>query len=100
MRVSLTSNRLPTGKIGFQPPSNRHANYPANRVPTAFQPSSFQPPNTPRRLEPAFRDLGGPSAASTAPPFTLPQPGLRTVIHATLTIVAHGFLYELRSMNL
>ena len=37
------SNRLPTGKLPFQPPSNQGA----NRFPTAFQGGVFQPPYNP-----------------------------------------------------
>jgi hypothetical protein len=61
--MDTPSNRLPTGNLPFQPPSN----HPANTIPTAFQPPSkglcTNPPITPRRLEAAFsgprRPLGG-----------------------------------------
>ena len=72
--MDTPSNRLPTGNLPFQPPSN----HPANTIPTAFQPPSkglcANPPITPRRLEAAFsgpwRPLGGSPANTRAPKST------------------------------
>ena len=64
--MDTPSNRLPTGNLPFQPPSN----HPANTIPTAFQPPSkglcTNPPITPRRLEAAFSEPRRPLAGSPA----------------------------------
>ncbi len=72
--MDAPSNRLPTGILPFQPPSNHLP----TTIPTAFQPPSkgvcTNPPITPRRLEAAFsgpwRPLGGSPARTRAPKST------------------------------
>ena len=41
------SNRLPTGMLPFQPPSNHPANHHSNGLPTTFQGGVYQPPYNP-----------------------------------------------------